>query len=73
MAAPSPHHLSVWGKGCGASAESSGDLVHPRHDDAAYWTKYSGEAAEFGLTDAITGFSTRPKISVDRVWTTPAG
>jgi PPOX class probable F420-dependent enzyme len=46
--------------------------VDPR-DDTAYWAKYYGDAAQFGLTDAIAGFSTRLKISVDRVWTAPAG
>ena len=46
--------------------------VDPR-DNTTYWAKYSGDAAQFGLTDAIAGFSTRLKITVDRVWTAPAG
>jgi PPOX class probable F420-dependent enzyme len=44
--------------------------VDPR-EDGPYWAKYSQDAAQFGLTDAMAGFSTRLKISIDRVWTTP--
>lgn len=40
--------------------------------DSAYWKKYEADAAQFGLTDAIGNFSTRLRISIDKVWTTPA-
>jgi PPOX class probable F420-dependent enzyme len=40
-------------------------------DDGPYWTKYSGDAAQFGLTDAIADYSTRLRITPTRVWTTP--
>ena len=40
-------------------------------DDAPYWAKYEAAAAQFGLTDAMGGYSTRIRISVDKVWTTP--
>jgi PPOX class probable F420-dependent enzyme len=44
--------------------------VDPREDDP-YWKKYEPDAARFGLTDAIGGYSTRLRISVDKIWTTP--
>lgn len=40
-------------------------------EDAAYWAKYQADAEQFGLTDAIAAYSTRLKISIDKVWTTP--
>jgi PPOX class probable F420-dependent enzyme len=40
-------------------------------DDEPYWTKYSESAAQFGLTDAMASYSTRLKITIDKVWTTP--
>ena len=44
--------------------------VDPRKD-APFWEKYEAEAEQFGLTEAITAYSTRLRISVDKVWTTP--
>lgn len=40
-------------------------------DDAPYWAKYADTAAQFGLTEAMGGYSTRLRISLDKVWTTP--
>lgn len=42
-------------------------------DDEPYWTKYRKAAEQFGLTEAIGAYSTRLKISIDKVWTTPTG
>lgn len=40
-------------------------------DDEPYWAKYREVADEFGLTEAMADYSTRIKISIDKVWTTP--
>ncbi|BDX34019.1 PPOX class F420-dependent oxidoreductase [Mycobacterium antarcticum] len=40
-------------------------------DDAPYWAKYGALADRFGLTDSMANFSTRLRISIDKVWTTP--
>lgn len=56
--------------GVGGSATIDAVDVDPR-DDGHYWAKYERDAADFGLTEAMAGFSTRLKIGVDRVWTTP--
>jgi PPOX class probable F420-dependent enzyme len=42
-------------------------------EDAQYWAKYSETADKFGLTEAMGGYGTRLRISVDKVWTTPTG
>jgi PPOX class probable F420-dependent enzyme len=42
-------------------------------EDEPYWAKYSEQAAKFGMTDAMTTYSTRLKITPTRVWTTPTG
>lgn len=42
-------------------------------DDAPYWAKYEELAAKFGLTEAMSTYSTRLKVTVSRVWTTPTG
>jgi PPOX class probable F420-dependent enzyme len=39
--------------------------------DEPYWAKYAESAAKFGLTEAMAGYSTRLKITIDKVWTTP--
>ena len=39
--------------------------------DEPYWAKYAESAAQFGLTDAMADYSTRIKITIDKVWTTP--
>jgi PPOX class probable F420-dependent enzyme len=44
--------------------------VDPREDEAM-WAKYHEDAERFGLTEGFASYSTRIKISVDRVWTTP--
>ena len=35
--------------------------------DEPYWAKYSEQAAKFGLTEAMTTYSTRLKITPTRV------
>ena len=40
-------------------------------DDGPYWAKYGATADEFGLTDSMVNYSTRLRIAVDKVWTTP--
>jgi PPOX class probable F420-dependent enzyme len=42
-------------------------------DDGGYWKKYQADAERFGLADAMGEYSTRLKVSIDRVWTTPTG
>ncbi len=42
-------------------------------DDGPYWAKYSGDAAKFGLTEAMGSYSTRLTITPTKVWTTPTG
>jgi PPOX class probable F420-dependent enzyme len=39
--------------------------------DGPYWAKYGALADQFGLTEAMADYSTRLKISIDKVWTTP--
>ena len=39
--------------------------------DEPYWAKYGALADQFGLTDAMANYSTRLKITIDKVWTTP--
>jgi PPOX class probable F420-dependent enzyme len=40
-------------------------------EDEPYWAKYSELAAKFGLTEAMTTYSTRLVITPSKVWTTP--
>ena len=40
-------------------------------DDAPYWAKYGPAAEQFGLADSMGDYSTRIRISIDKVWTTP--
>jgi PPOX class probable F420-dependent enzyme len=42
-------------------------------EDESYWTKYSGNAKKFGLTEAMAEYSTRLTITPTKVWTTPTG
>jgi PPOX class probable F420-dependent enzyme len=44
--------------------------VDPR-EDKTYWAKYQADADQFGLTEALANYSTRLRIGVDKVWTTP--
>jgi PPOX class probable F420-dependent enzyme len=39
--------------------------------DQPYWAKYAESAAQFGLSEAMADYSTRIKITIDKVWTTP--
>jgi PPOX class probable F420-dependent enzyme len=39
-------------------------------DDGPFWEKYKADAERFGLTEAFTAYSTRLRVSVDKVWTT---
>jgi PPOX class probable F420-dependent enzyme len=57
--------------GIGGSATLDAVDVDPR-EDGPYWSKYEQDAANFGLSEAMATYSTRLKITVDRVWTTPA-
>jgi PPOX class probable F420-dependent enzyme len=40
-------------------------------DDEAYWTKYKSDVERAGMTEAIAGYSTRLKFTVDKIWSTP--
>jgi PPOX class probable F420-dependent enzyme len=40
-------------------------------EDAPYWAKYGEDAEKFGLADSMGDYSTRLRISIDKVWTTP--
>jgi PPOX class probable F420-dependent enzyme len=40
-------------------------------DDPPYWAKYGAMADQFGLTESMGSYSTRLRISIDRVWVTP--
>ena len=42
-------------------------------DDEPYWAKYREDAAKFGLTEAMSSYSTRMTITPTKVWTTPTG
>lgn len=54
----------------GGHARIDAEDVDPR-EDAPYWTKYGAEAEQFGLAEAIATYSTRLKVGIDKVWTTP--
>ena len=54
----------------GGAATVDAEGADPR-DDAPYWTKYRELSDRFGLTEAMGGYSTRLRISIDKVWTTP--
>lgn len=54
----------------GGAASVDADGVDCR-DDAPYWAKYAETAAKFGLVEAMANYSTRIKIDIDKVWTTP--
>jgi PPOX class probable F420-dependent enzyme len=55
----------------GGTATIDAEDANPA-DDEPFWTKYSGTAEQLGITDAIASYSTRIKISIDKVWTTPS-
>ena len=41
-------------------------------DDGPYWAKFGALADKFGLTGTMASYSTRLKVSIDKVWVTPA-
>lgn len=41
--------------------------------DTPYWAKYQAASDQFGLTDTMGNFSTRLRITIEKVWTTPTG
>ncbi len=41
-------------------------------EDEPYWAKFGALSDRFGLTETMSRFSTRLKISIDKVWTTPS-
>ena len=56
----------------GGSAVVDDVGVDPRKD-AQFWKKYEADAEKFGLIEAIANYSTRLRIGIDKVWTTPGG
>lgn len=40
-------------------------------DDGPYWAKFGPSADQFGLTESMGDYSTRIRIDIDKVWTTP--
>ena len=54
----------------GGEATIDAEGVDPR-EDQPYWAKYSAAADRFGLSEAMAGYSTRLRIGIDKVWTTP--
>ncbi len=54
----------------GGSAVVDDVGVDPRKD-GPYWKKYEADAEQFGLTEAMGGYSTRLRLGIEKVWTTP--
>lgn len=54
----------------GGEARVDATDVDPR-EDGPYWAKYEADAKDFGLTESLGDYSTRLRITVDKVWTTP--
>jgi PPOX class probable F420-dependent enzyme len=54
----------------GGLATVDAEGFDPR-DDKPYWTKYRDLAAQFGLMEAMGGYDTRLRLSIEQVWTTP--
>lgn len=54
----------------GGTATIDTEGADPRTDEP-YWAKYGDTSDKFGLTDSMAGYSTRIKISIDKVWGTP--
>jgi PPOX class probable F420-dependent enzyme len=40
-------------------------------EDGPYRAKYGEDAEKYGLADSMGDYSTRMRISIDKVWTTP--
>jgi PPOX class probable F420-dependent enzyme len=55
----------------GGEATADAEGVDCR-DDEPYWAKYGATADQFGLTESMADYSTRLRISIDKVWTTPS-
>jgi PPOX class probable F420-dependent enzyme len=41
-------------------------------EDGPYWAKFGALSDKFGLTETMASYSTRLKVSIDKVWVTPA-
>lgn len=41
-------------------------------EDEPYWAKFGALSDRFELTETMGAFSTRIRVSIDKVWTTPA-
>jgi PPOX class probable F420-dependent enzyme len=54
----------------GGAASVDATDVEPR-DDRPFWAKYATDAERFGLTEEFSAYSTRLRISIDKVWVTP--
>ncbi len=54
----------------GGTAAVDAEGVDCRNDEL-YWAKYKATADQFGLTDSMANYSTRLRIAIDKVWTTP--
>jgi PPOX class probable F420-dependent enzyme len=54
----------------GGPARVDAEGADPR-TDGPYWAKYQAASDRFGLTDAMGNYSTRLRITVEKVWTTP--
>ena len=55
----------------GGEARVDTENFDPRAD-SAFWAKYKGDAERFGLTEGYAAYSTRLRVGIDKVWTTPA-
>jgi PPOX class probable F420-dependent enzyme len=55
----------------GGTATVDATDTDPRQDEA-YWAKFGALSDKFGLTEAMGSYSTRIKVSIDKVWTTPS-
>lgn len=54
----------------GGPARVDAEDTDPR-EDAPYWAKYGEMSDQFGLTDSMGNYSTRLRIGIEKVWTTP--
>ncbi|OJZ66148.1 TIGR03667 family PPOX class F420-dependent oxidoreductase [Mycolicibacterium diernhoferi] len=54
----------------GGQARVDAEDADPR-EDGSYWAKYGPAADQFGLTESMSGYGARLRISIDKVWTTP--
>lgn len=54
----------------GGTATIGAEGVDCREDEP-YWQKYGAAAQQFGIADTMENYSTKLRISIDKVWTTP--